>query len=97
MALQVLSGFVSRFQPPLPEEDYPTFSEEQDGEVSPNLLVEDYSTVKRDRIPRVKLDTDTPEGWSCEIDKDGQMCYTSNYTQEQVKINYIYPFGNALQ
>ncbi|XP_033913618.1 rho GTPase-activating protein 12-like isoform X3 [Acipenser ruthenus] len=70
-------------RPPLPEEDYPTFSEEQDGEVSPNLLVEDYSTVKRDRIPRVKLDTDTPEGWSCEIDKDGQMCYTSNCTQEQ--------------
>ncbi|XP_041121565.1 rho GTPase-activating protein 12-like isoform X4 [Polyodon spathula] len=69
-------------RPPLPEEDYPTFSEEQDG-VSPNLLVEDYSTVKRDRIPRVKLDTDTPEGWSCEIDKDGQMCYTSNCTQEQ--------------
>ncbi|MGH0150545.1 UNVERIFIED_CONTAM: hypothetical protein FKN15_026473 [Acipenser sinensis] len=70
-------------RPPLPEEDYPTFSEEQDGEVSPNLLVEDYSAVKRDRIPRVKLDTDTPEGWSCEIDKDGQMCYTSNCTQEQ--------------
>ncbi|XP_041087293.1 rho GTPase-activating protein 12-like [Polyodon spathula] len=64
-------------RPPLPEEDYPTFSE--DVEVSPNLLLKNYSTVKRDRIPQVKLDTDTPEGWSCKIDKDGQMCYTSNY------------------
>ncbi|RXM98532.1 Rho GTPase-activating protein 27 [Acipenser ruthenus] len=68
---------------PLPEEDYLTFSEKQDVEVSPNLLLENYSTVKRDRIPQVKLDADMPEGWSSEIDKDGQMCYTSNYTQEQ--------------
>ncbi|XP_033911651.3 rho GTPase-activating protein 12-like isoform X1 [Acipenser ruthenus] len=73
----------SQSRQPLPEEDYLTFSEKQDVEVSPNLLLENYSTVKRDRIPQVKLDADMPEGWSSEIDKDGQMCYTSNYTQEQ--------------
>ncbi|XP_041029393.1 rho GTPase-activating protein 15-like isoform X3 [Carcharodon carcharias] len=78
-------------RPPTPEEDYPEFIEgsppghsghqrrpslwSQDGYSEPQSLID--SPLYQPIGPQ------TPPGWSCEMDQDGQLLYTSEVTQEK--------------
>ncbi|KAJ8364768.1 hypothetical protein SKAU_G00135990 [Synaphobranchus kaupii] len=69
--------------PPLPEEDYPSDSQEEPGTLPAFPKEYSFSHVKRTAIPRASLDTSAPVGWMCSVDPDGKWVFTSESTQEQ--------------
>ncbi|XP_064177818.1 rho GTPase-activating protein 27-like isoform X2 [Anguilla rostrata] len=69
--------------PPLPEEDYPSDSQEEPGTLPTFPKDYSFSHVKRMPIPRASLDTSAPAGWTRSIDPDGKWVFTCESTQEQ--------------
>ncbi|XP_061087660.1 rho GTPase-activating protein 27-like isoform X2 [Conger conger] len=69
--------------PPLPEEDYPSDSQEEPGTLPTFQKDYSFSHLKRTAIPRASLDTSAPAGWTRSVDLDGQWVYTCESTQEQ--------------
>ncbi|KAJ8379032.1 hypothetical protein AAFF_G00232010 [Aldrovandia affinis] len=69
--------------PPLPEEDYPSDSQEESGTLPTFPKEYSFSHVKRTAIPRASLDTSAPGGWARSVDPDGKWVFTSESTQEQ--------------
>ncbi|XP_067869313.1 rho GTPase-activating protein 27-like isoform X2 [Heterodontus francisci] len=78
-------------RPPTPEQDYPEFTEESPPGYlghrrQPSVWSQDGCSEPQSPADSPSYQPNcppTPPGWSCEVDQDGQLLYTSEVTQEK--------------
>uniref|UniRef100_A0A4W3HTA1 WW domain-containing protein n=1 Tax=Callorhinchus milii TaxID=7868 RepID=A0A4W3HTA1_CALMI len=77
-------------RPPTPEQDYPEIIEEIPEEPWGHRRTPSSWSQDLNSEPESPTGSDIPPGWSCHTDPEGQLLYTSDFTQETVRTMCVY-------